>query len=271
MNVATVIAFVVSLLIQVSFPLVVVLLYRRRTGAPWIVYGYGAAVFAVFQLFTWLPLSVYLDYAIGDHLDSALLSFLWLMAQAAAVSLVEESGRWLGFRVLFKRGGYRLNWKNGVMYGLGHGSIETVLLIAGLTFVNLLTYLLLSRLDLSAVAGAFDANAEAIEASLRGVIDTTWNQPLTVAIERIPALFHQVTWSLLVMQSLVSRQKRWFGFAVLYHTSVAVLVPGLARLGGFIWPRASIYCWRASVCGWHGACVRCPRSVPSSMNGKLTL
>jgi hypothetical protein len=42
-----------------------------------------------------------------------------------------------------------------------------------------------------------------------------------------------VAWALLVMESLISRQKRWFGFALLYHTSVAVIVPGLAQLAGF--------------------------------------
>jgi hypothetical protein len=36
------------------------------------------------------------------------------------------------------------------------------------------------------------------------------------------------------MQSRISRQKRWFGFAVLYHASVAVIVPGLARLLGIL-------------------------------------
>jgi hypothetical protein len=42
-----------------------------------------------------------------------------------------------------------------------------------------------------------------------------------------------VAWALLVMQSLISRQKRWFAFALAYHVSIAVTVPGLARLGGF--------------------------------------
>jgi len=54
-----------------------------------------------------------------------------------------------------------------------------------------------------------------------------------VALERVLALPHQVAWALLVMESLASRQKRWFGFALLYHTSVAVIVPGLAQLAGF--------------------------------------
>ncbi len=60
---------------------------------------------------------------------------------------MEESGRWLGYRHLLPRGGFELTWRNGVMYGLGHASLETILLIAGLTFVNLGAYLVFWRLD----------------------------------------------------------------------------------------------------------------------------
>ena len=43
-------------------------------------------------------------------------------------------------------------------------------------------------------------------------------------------LVHQVAWALLVLQSLVSRQKRWFGF-VLYHVGGRHRA-GLVRLAG---------------------------------------
>ncbi|TEU18761.1 MAG: YhfC family intramembrane metalloprotease, partial [Anaerolineales bacterium] len=91
LNTNTILAFVVSLLLQVGFPLAVTLIYRRRTVARWLLFAYGAIVFAVFQLFTWLPLSVYLDVVVGSRLDSELGAFAWLLASALATSLVEES------------------------------------------------------------------------------------------------------------------------------------------------------------------------------------
>lgn len=234
MNVGTVIAFVISLLLQVSFPLAVTLYYRRRTRAPWSLFIYGGIIFAAFQLFTWLPLSIYVDVVLGERITSAMGAFVWLLALAFATALVEETGRWIGYRYLFPRGHYRLNWRNGVMYGLGHGSVETLFLIAGLTFINLLAYLLLSRMDMDMILQSLGAEATpALQSVLGAILSTSWEQPLVVALERMLMLAHQVAWSLLVMQSLYSRQKRWFGFAVLYHTSVAVIVPGLARLSGF--------------------------------------
>lgn len=235
LNTNTILAFVVSLLLQVGFPLAVTLVYRRRTVARWLLFAYGAIVFAVFQLFTWLPLSVYLDVVVGSRVHSEMGAFAWLLALALATSLVEESGRWLGYRHLLPRGGFELTWRNGVMYGLGHACLETMLLIAGLTFVNLVAYLVFSRLDVHSLIPSTATEATpAVSEALQALADTSWDQPLVVALERILALAHQVAWALLVMQSHLSRQKRWFGFAVLYHSSVAVIVPGLARLFGFV-------------------------------------
>lgn len=231
---ATVIAFVVSLLVQVGFPLGVAIHYRRTTRAPWRVFYYGVLVYAVFQLFSWLPISTYLDTVIGARLSSDLHAFLWLLASALAAGLIEEFGRLMGFLLLFGRRGDALSWRNGVMYGLGSGAVETMLLIAGLTFVYLLIYLALTLDGTSAVMASLAGEASpTLSEAIAEVVSTSWAQPLIVAFERVVALSHQVAWALLVMQSLISQQKRWFGFAVLYHASIAVVVPGLVRLLGY--------------------------------------
>ncbi|MHB1295821.1 MAG: YhfC family glutamic-type intramembrane protease [Anaerolineae bacterium] len=233
MRSSTVIAFVISILLQVGIPLAVTLRFRRSTRVSWRLFAYGAGIFAVFQLFTWLPLSTYLDYVVGAQGTSDTISFIWMMALALSTSLVEEGGRWLGFRYLFPRGPFRLSWRNGVMYGLGHASLETVLLFAGLTFAYFIAYLILHQFDFGLLTLSMEDASPSLVGALQSILDTSWEQPLVVAAERMMALPHQVAWSLLVMQSLVSRQKRWFGLAVLYHTSIAVIVPGLVRLGGF--------------------------------------
>ncbi|MFO7619275.1 MAG: YhfC family glutamic-type intramembrane protease, partial [Thermoplasmata archaeon] len=121
----TIIAFIISLLVQVGFPFALAIYYRRRTRVSWQIFVYGALVFAVFQLFTWLPVSVYLDAVVSARLQSSGAAFWWMMALALTTSLIEEFGRWMGYRYLFPRGGFRLTWRNGVMYGLGQGSLET--------------------------------------------------------------------------------------------------------------------------------------------------
>ncbi|MEA3407714.1 MAG: YhfC family glutamic-type intramembrane protease [Chloroflexota bacterium] len=234
MRTTTILAFIISLLLQVGCPLALVLYYRRKTHASWELFAYGAIVFAVFQLFTWLPLSIYLDVVLGSRLSSGFWAFMWLLALALGTALAEEGGRWLGYRYLFPRGSFRLTWRNGVMYGLGQASLETVLFIAGLTFLTLIAYILLGQLEPQLVpqSGTTKASAAFGEA-LQTIRNTAWHQPLVIALERILSLPHQVAWALLVMQSLIFSERRWFLLAVLYHSSIAIIVPGLARLSNF--------------------------------------
>ena len=235
MRTTTVLAFIVSLLLQVGCPLAVVFCYRRKTRASWQVFAYGAIVFAVFQLFTWLPLSIYLDVVVGNRLDSGFWAFMWLLALALGTALAEEGGRWLGYRHLFPRGSFGLTWRNGVMYGLGQAFLETTLFIAGLTFVIFIAYILLGQLESRLVPQSSGPEASlAFREALQTIRNTAWHQPLVIALERILSLPHQVAWALLVMQSLVLSERRWFLFAVLYHTSIAIIVPGLARLSSFV-------------------------------------
>jgi len=231
----TIVAFVVSLFLQVGCPLTAVLYYRRRTHASWELFAYGVIVFAVFQLFSWLPLSIYLDVVVGNRLDSGFWAFVWLLALALGTALAEEGGRWLGYRHLFPRGSFRLTWRNGVMYGLGQAFLETTLFIAGLTFVTFIAYILLGRFESGFVPQSSrpEASSSAFKEALQIIRNTAWHQPLMIALERILSLPHQVAWALLVMQSLVFSERRWFLFAVLYHTSIAIIVPGLARLSSF--------------------------------------
>jgi len=224
----TIIAFIVSLLVQVGYPLAAILHFRRRWQTPWSVFAYGALVFAIFQMFTWLPFSAYVDVAWGEQVTSAEGAFAWLVVMALLTALVEEGGRLLGYRFLFPRSELKLNWQNGVAFGMGHSAIETMWLIAGLTFVSFVAYLIAGPLI---AEGPGETSAATLALLSAGSV--TWTQPLVVAFERVLALPHQLAWALLVMESLASRQKRWFGFAVLYHTSVAILVPGLAQIAGF--------------------------------------
>lgn len=234
MQIAVIVAFVISLLVQVGYPLAAILYFRRRTRAPWPLFFYGALIFAVFQLFTWLPISVFLDVIWGAAIVSPWGAFVWHMGKALVTALISETGRWLGFRYLFGRSNQPLTWRNGVAYALGHNALETMWLIAGLTLIGFVTYLVIGPMDSARLVQQMGPEFGPAEAALlHELAAVTWAQPLIVAFERILALPHHIAWALLVMESLASRQKRWFGFAVLYHTSIAIIVPGLARLFGF--------------------------------------
>ena len=231
--VITILAFVLSLSLQVLAPVGLAIWLRRRIGGSWRAFGLGAVVFALFQLCTWQPLSTYLDQVVGSALHDPIHSFFWLVAMAGVGALLEEGGRLIGYRWLFPKLDLELEPPEALMVGLGHAALETSLLIAGLTFLHLVLFLLLRSVDAASLLGSLGAEPQdELVATLVNLADTRWHQPLWMALDRALSLPHQMAWALLVAQSLLSRQKRWFGYAICYHWGVAVIVPGVATLAG---------------------------------------
>jgi len=229
----TILAFLVSLSFQILAPVGLAIGLRRRIGGSWNAFVLGAAVFAAFNLLTWQPLSTYLDQAVGSQLQDPTRSFIWLVAMAGVGALLEEGGRWLGYRWLFPRFRLRLDPPQALMAGLGHAALETSLLIAGLTFAHLTLYLLLRSVNISSFLNSLGvAPQDELISTLANLAKTRWDQPLWVALDRGFSLLHQLAWALLVAQSLLSQQKRWFVYALFYHLGVAVIVPGVVTLAG---------------------------------------
>jgi uncharacterized membrane protein YhfC len=231
--VITIVAFLISLSFQVLAPVGLAIALRRRLGGSWTAFLLGAVVFAVVNLLTWQPLSTYLDQSIGSRLQDPTSSFIWLVAMAGVGAFLEEGGRWVGFRWLFARFGLQLGPQEALMSGLGHAAVETSLLIAGLTFMHLTLYLLLRSVDITFLLESLGAAPQdELVNTLASLAATRWDQPLWIGLDRAFSLLHQLAWALLVAQSLLSRQKRWFAYALFYHFGVAVIVPGVATLGG---------------------------------------
>ncbi len=93
-------------------------------------FGAGALVFLVSQVILRLPWQIPLGRWVQEH-QEWLIPFLLLSSLTAG--LFEETGRWAGYRYLLKERSLRI----GVMFGLGHGALEAILL-AGLPLAGLL-------------------------------------------------------------------------------------------------------------------------------------
>jgi len=228
-----VISFAIALLIDVAFPIVVTLWFKRRYGSTWRLWLYGALIFVLFQLITRVPLMIYLGVIVGPIIaESTILAVGWIAVASVTAGLVEEIGRWLGYRYLFPRVRAEHNWANGVMYGLGHGGIESIVLVGGLVLSNLLSYVFISRMDLSQMNAILSPDqAEAMLAALDQFQAMSPWMPLLGGLERILTLPVQVCLSLLVLQGFVRRERRWLWIAILAHT-VVNFVAALVASGG---------------------------------------
>jgi uncharacterized membrane protein YhfC len=225
-------ASVVAIAFVVLYPVVLLVLVRRRLRVGVRYAACGALVFLLFQILTRIPLIELVQQALGPALErSRALLIGWLVAVTASAALFEETGRYVAFRWLLRReaspsgGGW---WARAVMYGIGHGGLESIG-IGGLALASLLGLLVLTDGGLDALP--VEQRAVAAEQLARITAAPAW-LPLLSAWERLWVLPVQIALSVLVLQVFRRGALRWLWLAMLAHTLVNLLAVGALQLLG---------------------------------------
>jgi uncharacterized membrane protein YhfC len=187
-------------------PVLVALWWHRRSGAPFKALGAGALVFFVSQVVLRLPWQIPLGRWIQGQ-PKWVIPFLLFSSFTAG--LFEETGRWVGYKYLLR--GERSR-RIAVMFGLGHGASEAILL-AGLPLAGLLVSWVM------AARGLIPAGA-----ALEGIRQQTalldgWKVQLA-ALERASAMAVHVGLALIVLQVWVRGGIRWLILAILLHFAI---------------------------------------------------
>jgi uncharacterized membrane protein YhfC len=194
----------------IALPIALAVWWHRRSGASYIPFAYGAIIFVVFALVLKLPWLIPLGTWVKSH-PSMMNAFLAVSAVSAG--LFEEVGRYIGYR-LFLKGDTRTS--TAVMYGLGHGGIESIL-FAG---VNLLA----TSIMLMLLANGTLSNPEIATKLHAATQSLTPVKALVPPVaERIGAIMFHVAMSLVVLQAVARRQLRWVAYAIVAHAALDTL------------------------------------------------
>jgi uncharacterized membrane protein YhfC len=202
-------------LVTLIGPLLAALWWHRRSGAGWRAFAFGAVIFIVAQVVLRLPWQIPLGVWVKAH-PQWLTAFLVVSALSAGV--FEEGARYVGYRTLL-RGDRRV--ATGVMYGLGHGGVESMLVV-GVQLVALLGGLILA--DVGRIT-----DPRAIAALQLAAAHYDAGTAVATVIERIAAITLHVALALIVLQALVRRQWRWLGAAIALHAAVDLVAVVLAQ------------------------------------------
>jgi uncharacterized membrane protein YhfC len=222
-------ATVAAIAVQVVTPIVAAGVVGRRLGVGWRFFGYGALIFLAFQMLTRVPLVQVGQVLFQDALnESPVLTWVWIGLLALSAGLFEEVGRWVGYRWLFHPEQRR--WREGAMYGLGHGGLESMVLIGGLSALSLAGLLALQGAD--ALAQVPPEQREIVQAQLAALGEQPAWFPLLGAWERLSALALHVGLSLFVLRAFVQGGAGWVGVAVLIHAAVNFVAVALLRVLG---------------------------------------
>lgn len=218
MNQGLILAFLVAIGVEILLPLVLALWLNRRLGVPWRLFGYGALVFLVFQLLTRLPGIQIVQYFLQDTLQgNRTYELAWIGVAALTAGLFEEGGRYLGYRFFWK--GEKKSWRQALMYGAGHGGLESMLLVGGLSILSLIQIVALSQMDLSSLSLSPE-QLETMRQAQASVAEMAWWMPLLGAAERVMTMAIQISLSVLVLQVFVRESGLWWWLALAYHTVV---------------------------------------------------
>ncbi len=223
-----IVASAAAIVFALLYPLILGFIAWKRLHVGWRYFGFGALVFFVFQVITRVPLVSVLGQVVAPQLRaSRLFLFGWIFALALTAALFEEIGRYAGYRLLMRR--EEKTWNKAVMYGLGHGGLESILLVGLLGLLTLVNVLILSSSGLDMIPAPQRAQVQQQLAAIAA--QPAW-QPLLGAWERLWTLPLHVALSVIVLQVFRRGKLAWLWLAIAAHTLVDFTSIALLQLLG---------------------------------------
>ncbi|MGI6020310.1 MAG: YhfC family intramembrane metalloprotease [Lachnospiraceae bacterium] len=199
------ISIIIGVAFSVLFPLLLLVIWKLKTGEKLWCFISGAICFVVFAMILENILHRFCltgDNAVANAITSS--PVLFTLYACFAAGIFEETGRFFGFKVLLKK---HRNKECSVAYGIGHGGIEVIILLGITYFMYLLAQLGVSFGD-ETVNAQIIAAAESIPVSSACI----------AVFERISAMMIHIGLSMVMFTAV--NKRRSFGMyplAILLH------------------------------------------------------
>lgn len=211
----SIIAMVFTLLICIVIPIAacIITVHKWKGKVRISSFFIGAATFILFAMI----LERILHTVVLGTTGTLLTGNIWLYAiyGGLAAGLFEETGRLLAMKFCMKN---TLNRENAILYGIGHGGIEAILIV-GLTYVNNLIYtFLINNGILPSLLSAYDADTQQTVLQQLTALGTTPSYLFYIAgIERINAMLLHVVLSYLIYLAVKSRKIGLYVLSIVLH------------------------------------------------------
>lgn len=213
---ASIACIVITLIISIGLPVVASVFWNQKTNSGFISAALGAILFIVFAIL----LENILHYVVLSFFPGVIDSILsYALYGGFAAGLFEETARLVGMKVMKKR--KELSRGTSIMYGIGHGGAESIIII-GLSYIsNLSTAIAINNGTISSifVEGNDEINATLYESisQLATLPPTTF---LYAGIERVSAFALQVCLSYIIYRALRDSKVYLYFLAILLHAFV---------------------------------------------------
>lgn len=231
-NTLSIIFLFLSAFICIILPVILLIYLYRKEKISVKAALIGAAAFIISQIVLRIPLLRLLSSQMWyvEFSTSRWFSALFLGLTAG---LFEETARFIGLKYLLKG---KLQWKNGIAFGLGHGGAEAIIIV-GLTLINDIVYSIMintGRFE-SFISGKASANT--IQLIKNTLVNTNPYVFLLPGLERILAITAHVAFTLVVLYGIRNKKDYYLLYAILLHALLdapAVLIKNTFVIEGYI-------------------------------------
>ncbi len=201
-------ALIWSACASIGVPLLLFFWWRRRTHAALLPFLVGALTFILFAL----VLESLCHRLVLGSTALTLHPTLYVLYGGLAAGLFEESGRWLAFRLALPK---RRQPETAISYGIGHGGIESILLV-GFNAVTMIILLVMAGGAASSASWSTEGTAAGMSALTQAAPDAT----LFGGFERIVAIALPIALSVFVFYAVRERKGVFWLLAVGVHMAV---------------------------------------------------
>lgn len=239
---ATILACIFTLLVCMVLPVVLLILFalkfkQENIFPAWLL---GAAGFFVTQMLIRVPILTVLQSQHWFITFSQSHLFAYAFSLAFTAGLFELAGRFAVAKLMAKN----LTFRRSLAAGLGHGSIEAILLV-GMTYVNNLLYIFMINsgafdviLQQTAAMGVDISQLELIRVQLLGASPALF---LLASLERVLTMICHTAMSLIVCYGVAHRKVLPSLLACLGIHTLIDLTAGVQLLAGTVLSQTAVY------------------------------
>ena len=250
MSVGPILIRIFAAVVAIILPFPVAQYFHQNHGSPWSLFRWGCLTFIISQVLH-LPFNAIILRTVGlkgTELPHSVMELVYLsIFLGLSAGLFEECTRYLAYR-------YRLTspadrtFRSALMFGLGHGGVESILLVGLGGMAQLIAMSYLQHGDLESKGIPAD-QVKLLQAQIDAYWSIPWYGVLVGDLERVFAITAHIAMTILVLQAF--RHPRggilWLLAAISWHagldfTAVFLTVkynPFIAEIVIGLWALAS--------------------------------
>ncbi len=227
----------------ILMPIGILIWWRRTRRAKLTPFFVGALIFIVFtQVLEGLMHRV---CVFGDNPVARAISanpYLYMAYGGLAAGVFEETGRYIAFHVLLPKRRFPER-DTAVTYGIGHGGIESILLLGVMLALYAVVEILQRSGNYSAALTLVKGDARALAQIMGQMARFTPGFCVLTMIERVGAILLHIALSCFVFLAVRDRtQRSWFPFAIALHA--------IADMPAALYQRGMLPMWATELWLW---------------------